>query len=121
MSPAQKEKSLWAEKGFEVAWEQFKIPIKSRTSNTFIENNNNKITMDDTDSALTITGEIGSIIFNKKYGIITSMVHNNKNFLINDNDCPGGPRLNVYRAPLDSDVGIKIDWKKPGRLADRIG
>lgn len=88
----QKEKSLWADSGFETAWEQFKLPwYKSKESNeglksTFLHTlqDNNKVV---------ISGENFSYEFDKKSGSLVSIN------IVGREMIKKGAELNVWRAP----------------------
>jgi beta-galactosidase len=93
----QKDKQLWADKGFKVAWEQLELPWKK------IEISNIKRPLDilkteETDSIAVIKGPEFAYTFSKKEGKLISMRYHNKE-LITD-----APVLNVWRAPLANEM-----------------
>lgn len=92
-----KEKSWWAEAGYEIAWEQLKLPWykaseKSESeSSAFLstEQDNNKVR---------IFGENFSYEFDKKSGSLVSIKFSGKEMI------KRGAELNVWRAPLANET-----------------
>jgi beta-galactosidase len=96
----QKEKTRWAEPGFEIAWDQFELPWfilagKAETGEI------SPLTLSENDSVLIISGNKFEYSFNKKSGTILSMRAGGKELL------KSGPELNVWRAPLANETD---DW-----------
>jgi|WetSurMetagenome_2_1015567.scaffolds.fasta_scaffold01705_4 beta-galactosidase len=93
----QKGKTLWADPGFEIAWDQLELPwlqpvqevTKTSTSILKVKEDGDKVV---------ITGKEFIYTFNKNSGIIMSMQFHDKE-LINK-----GPELNVWRAPLANET-----------------
>ena len=89
--------------GWEIASEQFKIPVevpKKQYNPTEAE----KVTYTEGIN-IEISGNDFSLVIDKKTGIITSYKNNGKEFLLNG----FGPRPSFWRAPTDNDYG----WKMP--------
>ncbi len=116
VSFSESENTLWANAGLEVAWDQFKIPFKSnslqvikevisRTPLQTVENMNE----------VKISSEEFEILFSKSSGTIQSLKFRDNEFISNKSEVPGGPVLNVYRAPTGHDTrSLGLDWKKSG-------
>ncbi len=109
ISYKQKEKTLWADKGFEVASAQFKLPVNTPP---VVEK---KVTapvklVQNTESA-TVSGNNFSVVFSKKTGFISQLVQNGTPLLIAD----GGPQLHLWRAAhrTDDDWAFR-QWEKFG-------
>lgn len=109
ISYTQKEKTLWADKGFEVASEQFKLP----TTISPIEDPQTTQVLkfykkgDD----YTITGKGFSFNFDKKSGLLTQINKNGIN-LLKEN---GSPKLVLWRAAhRDDDMWAETNWEKHG-------
>jgi beta-galactosidase len=108
-----KEKTVWAEEGHEVAWEQFQLPVVidkpilelSKLSGLSYENRDNQ---------LIVNGKDFSISFHKISGVMNSFIYKGKEFLDSDESIPGGPVLNVYRAPTKNDQGLAVQWRNAG-------
>lgn len=88
---------LWAEKGFEVASQQFVIPseVKPAAPTADIA----EVVMNDYENGITVTGRGFTVRFDKQKGTFTHLVKNGQNMLIAD----GGPRLHLWRAPHRND------------------
>lgn len=101
--------------GWEIASEQFKLPIyeeihEQKQQAAFSKFDKLKL---NEGSNINISGNNFTVSINKDSGIITSYKYNNRE-LIKDNK---GPRPNFWRAPTDNDYGWQmpvkcIVWKK---------
>lgn len=88
-----KEKNLWADKGFEIASEQFKLPNNTQTvAETQIYEPVNLTT---NEQLLKMTGRDFSVVFDKKTGLISQLQKNGVDLLTAD----GAPKLHLWRAP----------------------
>ena len=106
-----KEDRLWAEKGFEVGFEQLKTgigtyqPAAERRTAPFRE-------VIKTEDYIRITWKNGSAEFDRTNGTLSSLKYNNREVLAN------GPGFQGYRAPADNDKGfgnwLAKDWKMHG-------
>lgn len=114
ISFVQSEKTLWAEKGFEVAWNQFSIPFKSESLEMDNVVQSSPVYSTENKKEIIISGEKFEIIFNKNSGTIESLNYNGNETLANKDGIISGPILNVYRAPIDNDHGIDVAWKESG-------
>jgi len=105
-----KENTLWAGKGFEIAFEQIllseaseKKQEKKKTAFRKVLKSNNKID---------IEGEGFSVVFDNLQGTLSSLRYNGKEMIIS------APVFQGYRAPLDNDKGfgnwLAKDWKQHG-------
>ncbi len=103
------EKSLWADKGFEVAWEELKIPVFKAPAFVNLQADKN-MQVNETDEKVAITGDTYHIEFSKESGGIISYRFNGKEFFTQSDN----PRLTVYRAPVDNDTRVKSDWLDAG-------
>lgn len=110
----QSEKTLWAEKGFEVAWNQFNIPFKSESTKVNNIVQSSPVHSVENKNEIIVSGENYEIIFNKSSGTIQSLNYNGNEYLLNKKGIVSGPTLNVYRAPIDNDHGISEKWKEYG-------
>jgi beta-galactosidase len=89
--------------GWEIASEQFKIPIEV-SKLQFNATNDEKVNYNEGKS-IEISGNEFSLSIDKKTGIITSYRNKGKEFLLNG----FGPRPTFWRAPTDNDYG----WRMP--------
>ncbi len=99
------EDTLWAKKGYILAWDQFKmpydVPIKPEIEISELKN----IEIDESDEDFIIKGESFQVIIDKKTGVIESYSFNNK-VLISNSLVP-----NFWRAPTDNDLG-RVDFQE---------
>jgi beta-galactosidase len=107
------EKTPWAEKGHEVAWEQFELPW-FRLSQPGPRLPGSPLRIEKTESAVRISGEDFSYAFDKGTGLIGSMQYRGVEMV------KKGPGFNVWRAPLANELdawgtgGTDIGHRKPG-------
>ena len=106
-----KEKQLWADKGYEIAFEQLKMPFgnyrplvpESATAFKQVLKENNTITL---------TGKNFSIVYDHRAGSLISLQYNKKERLVS------APVFQGYRASTDNDAGfgnwLAKDWKTQG-------
>lgn len=104
-----KDKTLWADKGFEVATEQFKLPINTPP---VVET---KVTqpvklIKNAQSAI-ISGKDFSVSFDKKTGFMSQLTKNGVSMLVAD----GAPKLHLWRAShRNDDDWAYHQWEKFG-------
>jgi beta-galactosidase len=99
---------LWAKKGFEVASEQFELPIGNAVPPTFAMD---QVTLIQDDKEVTVKGSGFSVVFDKVAGTFSSLEKNGNNILLKD----GGPRLHLWRAPhRNDDMWADRSWVTSG-------
>jgi len=104
-----KEKTLWADKGFEVATEQFKLPVG--TPMVMEKQVTEPVKMTQNDQFISISGKVFTVEFDKKTGFMSQLVQNGSKLLAAD----GAPKLHLWRAAhrTDDDWAYNI-WVKYG-------
>ena len=101
------EATIWADAGHVVATEQI---ILQEWQPTFAKAKG-KVNLTETDQQITVAGKGFKVTFDKASGTITSMKSNNKELIAQSGDIKG-PKLNVYRSPLENDYKhYREDWK----------
>jgi beta-galactosidase len=95
-----KDRQLWADKGFEVATEQFKLPVG--TPPVLETKVTDPVKMNQNKESVTVTGKNFSVEFDKKTGFMSQLIRNGVNLLAAD----GAPRLHLWRASHRNDD----DW-----------
>jgi beta-galactosidase len=104
----------WAEKGYIISWDQFKLPYDILTPPISEENSISPITIEDTAEKVLIKGKNFQILLGKTTGGIESFIHNGNELLM-------APLLPCFtRVPTDCDILIlltkiqrrKTFWKK---------
>jgi beta-galactosidase len=96
ISSSLREDHVWAEKGFEVSWEQFEL--KAWNKPEAVAYKPGKVTVAEDNDNVTLTGEGFSYTFDKKTGELKSIVSGGNELLTSP------LKLNVWRAPLANEV-----------------
>jgi len=104
-----KGKTLWAEKGFEVATEQFKLPVG--TPPVAALKVTEPVKMIQNNQTITVTGKGFTVGFDKKTGFMSQLSENGIELLATG----GAPKLHLWRASHRNDD----DWAY--RFWDRYG
>jgi beta-galactosidase len=100
---------VWAKKGFEMASQQFELPVEALavTAAPTI----NPVTLIPGQTDVTVKGTGFSVVFDKVSGTFTSLEKNGVNILLKD----GGPRLHLWRAPhRNDDMWADRSWVTSG-------
>jgi beta-galactosidase len=109
VSYTQKEKTLWADQGFEVASAQFKLPVN--TLPVAEPKVTQAVKLVQNDLLATISGNGFSVVFDKKTGFMNQLSKNGTNLLTVD----GAPKLHLWRAPHKNDDDWAYrQWEKCG-------
>ena len=109
VSYTQKEKTLWADKGFEAASEQFKLPVNAPHMVDAKVSQPVKVSQDA--QSIKVSGKDFAVVFDKKSGFISQLIKNGVNLLTND----GSPKLHLWRAAhRDDDLWANKYWEKFG-------
>jgi beta-galactosidase len=97
ISSCLRKKELWADKGFEVSWEQFEFKEWFR-NNGDISKSKDKVSLSTDTDTFIVLGKDFTYKFNGKSGELISMNFNGKEIL----DSP--LKLNVWRAPIANEL-----------------
>jgi beta-galactosidase len=95
-----KQDTLWASKGFEIAWDQFKLPVSAPA--TPFQSAKAGLTVADNGDSATFTGPEFSLAFDKKTGLLQRYRFRKVDLL------ERGPLPDFWRAPTNNDRGA---WK----------
>jgi beta-galactosidase len=96
MSFRQKEKTLWADKGFEIAWDQLDFPWNAPSSEIIAPMP--ALTVGEDKENVSISGRDFKYSFSKTKGELTSIVLNGKEMI------KRGAMLNIWHAPLANEL-----------------
>lgn len=104
-------------KGFEVAWNQYRIPLYKRSEKE--ARLSSPLNLTDNDQKITIAGRNLQLQFAKKTGEISSLVFEGKEFIRK------GLQPNFWRSPNDNDLGNAMPrrcdiWKHAGDKAELV-
>ncbi|PTR01159.1 beta-galactosidase [Mucilaginibacter yixingensis] len=91
-----KQNTLWAKAGYEIAAEQFELPVQHALP---VAHNGGQLNYTDNDGTITVNGGGFSVVFDKQAGTLSSLKTNGHELLQTD----GGPRLHLWRAPHQQD------------------
>jgi beta-galactosidase len=100
---------VWAKKGFEMASQQFRLPVTASviTAGEAI----NPVILIPGQTDVTVKGTGFSVVFDKISGTFTSMEKNGVNILLKE----GGPKLHLWRAPhRNDDMWADRSWVNSG-------
>ncbi|HUT28810.1 MAG TPA: glycoside hydrolase family 2 TIM barrel-domain containing protein [Sedimentisphaerales bacterium] len=108
-----KNDTLWAEKGHEIAWQQFKMPFDVPKAPSATVDGSLKLAISQNDEEITFRSAVFEASFSKSSGQMSSLRYFSKQILDTDaNQC--GPVLNVYRAPTSNDRWLARRLRKAG-------
>ncbi|HDN02038.1 MAG TPA: DUF4981 domain-containing protein, partial [Candidatus Bathyarchaeota archaeon] len=101
--------TLWAEKGYEVGWTQFKMPFKVPPGPKIKVSDMPPLKLEESANKIVVSGRNFNLVFSKKDGCITSLIYEGLNLI------KRGPLLNVWRAPTDNDAPrLAPIWRSAG-------
>lgn len=92
-----KENMMWAEKGYEIAWEQMELPWRLEPQSR-VPASVNSLTIKDENDNLIVSGNGFRYVFSRSPGSITSLQLSGKEML------KRGAKMNVWRAPLANET-----------------
>ena len=96
----------WARAGFEIAWAQFALPVKSVERKNTVKARLPQLEMDEDAQSLFVAADEAFIEISKNTGLITNWTNDGLPLL------ERGPRLNIFRTPTDNDLGAWAGcWK----------
>lgn len=98
----------YAQAGHEVAWAQFKLPVKTTATATLKIDSMPPLKHKDLGEKLVITGSNFEIVFDKIHGRIINWNYENMSVM------ETGPELNFWRPMTDNDRAEKKDWIAKG-------
>lgn len=90
------QKTIWADKGHEIAFEQFKLPFAVPVAIQKMQSGT--LNMTETKKKIKVAGSNFTYQFNKKQGTLSSILFEGKELL------KSGPALNIYRPPIDNEL-----------------
>ena len=100
---------IWAKKGYEIASQQFKLPVKVATSTP--SSDAKPVAMTQNEKEITIKGDGFTVVFDMTTGTFSRLERNGLNILKSG----GGPRLHLWRAPhRNDDMYADRGWNSNG-------
>ena len=112
-----KEDTLWAEKGHEVAFEQFVMPYNKKAESVI--ESNGVVNVDETDEAVALSANGVKVVFDKTTGNAVSYSVDGKELLY------APMSQNYWRAMTDNDKGARLYkrsamWREAGNNAELV-
>jgi len=114
LSLALAEETVWAEKGYEVAWEQFKVPWDVPEIPATPEEGQPALELIETLDQVKVNSKDFKLIFDKPSGTIASWRYKETELI------QRGPKINFWRAPTENDLNTwgderaAIRWREVG-------
>lgn len=103
---ALNKETKWANKGFLVASEQYKLNNGiSLKEEAIVVNKTNKLSVTDTEASYTISGKDFNLSIDKSTGLLSGLNYNGNSIISNK------VNFNFWRALTDNDLGWKVDKK----------
>ncbi|WHX26134.1 glycoside hydrolase family 2 TIM barrel-domain containing protein [Virgibacillus halodenitrificans] len=111
-----KKDTLWATSGYEIAWEQFQLPVRNKDCTIKKQMNMSPLAVEETKHNLVIRNNDIKLVFDTVWGTITHWEYQGI-LLIQE-----GPKLQLWRAMTDNDHRSAKSWKEHGlhRMENRI-
>jgi beta-galactosidase len=101
---------IWAKKGFEIASQQFLLPVKA-SANQPVISEAKQITMSRGEKEITLKGEGFTFVFDLSAGTFSRLEQSGLNVL----KTGGGPKLHLWRAPhRNDDMWADRGWVSAG-------
>lgn len=102
ISAVQKEATAWAEKGHEITFEQFELPVPVRAG--IGKKSAEPMEVEEKDGSVIIRGFDFCHVFSLEEGGFVRISKNDVDMIA------GLPKFNIWRAPTDNDAVIKHKW-----------
>lgn len=90
----------WADKGHEVAWEQFELKYNVPAVPAVDPSDLPELKVNENEYQFEIIGSSFKVVFDRKRGQISSFAYNEHELLT------AGPHVNIWRAPTDNDAPV---------------
>jgi beta-galactosidase len=117
------QETAWAERGHEVAWEQFRLPFEVPEMPILSISHMPEVAMEEASEITTFHGPDFELVFDRLAGTISSWQYRGRELV------DRGPLFDAWRAPTDNDRGVPgrlelaKEWQKAGlnRLEHEVG
>ena len=116
LSARLKQNVLWAEKGHEVAWAQFKVPFQVPPAKRPNVSALPSLKIRESDGDIHVSGKDFEAVFNREQGSLKLLKFKGKPLISH------GPVLEAFRAPTDNDKHLAKSWRQAGlnRLKETV-
>jgi len=109
-----KQDTLWAERGHEIAWEQFSVPFDVPAAERVENAKGQKLKVTESDTQIALSGPNFEVSFSKTTGNMTSLRYSSEEILADAGCSAAGPVLNVCRAFTNNDRWLARKVKRAG-------
>ncbi len=109
-----KEKTLWAEKGYEIAASQLAFKPAIAPAAVAAARKLPDLALEESDDAVALRGRRFEAVFSRASGTLSRLVYHGKTVLEDNAGVVHGPRLNTFRAFMDNDKWIRKDYFDSG-------
>lgn len=110
--------SLWAKAGYEIAWQQMQLQVKTPPLVEKKQAQDMPVRCEHDGDRVIITGDNFSAAFSRSAGTLSSLIYRGQELFARGANDLSGPVLQVYRAPTDNDKGfshwLAMDWHDAG-------
>jgi len=116
LSFAQKADTLWAPRGYEVAFAQFQVPAEAPAAPAIAMAAVPALAVTQSDGEIAVAGDEFCIVFDRHRGMMASWEWQGLSLLAR------GPQIQLWRAPTDNDKHVRNEWAGAGydRIVHRI-
>ena len=108
VSFALAEDTPWAEKGHEVAWEQFKLPVGPTPRHRLDVSTMPALQLQEMADRIEVSGVDFALTFDRTAGTLAHLSYQGHELIAH------GPQINFWRAPTDNDARIAPQWREIG-------
>jgi len=98
--------SKWAEPYHEAAWEEFRLPWKTPPASPLSVAGLPPLKVEREGTRVRVSGKNFEVVFDSETGTLYELTYAGTRILEKD----GGPRLNLFRAPVDNDRWVARRW-----------
>ncbi len=109
-----KENTLWANKGHEIAWSQFKIPWDVPPEPLVDVEKIPELNRQDIGDRVRFYGKNFDAVFSKTAGTIVTLKYRGRTIIQESRENINGPLLEVFRAPTDNNRYLAKSWYRAG-------
>jgi beta-galactosidase len=102
-----KEKTLWAEQGYEVAASQLPFAPRAQAAAAVTAVQPAKVALKQDAGAVTVSGRGFELVFSRASGTLSRLTYGGKTVLADEAGVVRGPRFNAFRAFVDNDGWLR--------------
>lgn len=103
-----RQETRWALRGHEVAWADLPLSAASRAASQISLKSMNGLRYIEKNAQMQIYGDDFTMVWDKNCGTLTAFEYNGTPLL------QSGPKVNIWRAPIDNDARQAKEWRKMG-------